>query len=502
MRIDSYSYRDEWVPNYYPPRAVASGKYVCLSRIGTVVFLTDSERTQLTEILMDTRLYNKLESSGHIITAENAARVMQDLKVWHKHTFGGPELHIVVLTSRCNLNCTYCHMNPVAPNEDPERFDMQPDVEDAVIEFAFSSPSEFIAFEFQGGEAFLNFQGMVRFVNKVKKKNIDIPKDVYFSVVSNLTTVTEEQLRFCSENGIQVAYTLNGPERLHNAFRINRQGVGSFKAVMEKIEKFKRTFPDILSGYPLCVVGKDNANSLRETIDYFHALGFKSIGIIQLKPLGNAKQNALGFDIDEFLAYYIDALDYIYEKNRATNGCFSERIVPILLTKVLCRADTSYVDWRNPCGYVSGVITYDHDGEILPGDEARSLRHKFSLGNVTERSYIEMMSDRKTFEYTNLSLRDRDPVCRECAFNPYCGVAPILDYARTGDATPKPHISDECRTTIALFDWLFKKMIEDPLPLLMMLPGLDRPISELRIAAKSILSEPEIGERNVEIDDA
>ncbi len=490
MRIDSYSYRDEWIPNYYPPREVASNKHVCLSRVGTVVFLTDFEKTQLSEIFMDKYLYKKLESSRHIITAENATQLMKDLKIWHKNAFGGPELHIVALTKRCNLNCTYCHMNPVAPNEDLKLFDMQPDVEDAVIDFAFSSPSKFIAFEFQGGEAFLNFQGMVRFVNKVKRKNLDIGKDIYFSVVSNLTIVTDEHMQFCSDNGIQVAYTLNGPEEIHNSFRINREGHGSFKAVIKKMEKFQKRFPDILSGYPLCVVGNDNAKYLKDTIDYFHEIGFTSIGIIPLKPLGHARQNELTFDIDDFLAYYIDALDYIYEKNKATNGCFSERIVPILLTKILCRADTSFVDWRNPCGYFSGVITYDYDGEILPIDEARSLRHKFSLGNVMNRSYSEMISDRNTFQYTNLSLRDRDSECRECSFNPYCGVSPVLDYARTGDATPKPHRSEECRTTIALLDWVFKKMIEDPLPLLMMLPGLDKPISELSTALKSVSSVP------------
>ena len=33
----------------------------------------------------------------------------------------------MVLTKRCNLNCTYCHMNPEKISEDPRTFDMQPE---------------------------------------------------------------------------------------------------------------------------------------------------------------------------------------------------------------------------------------------------------------------------------------------------------------------------------------------------------------------------------------
>jgi hypothetical protein len=79
----------------------------------------------------------------------------------------------------------------------------------------------------------------------------------------------------------------------------------------------------------------------------------------------------------------------------------------------------------------------------------------------------------------NLSLRDRDPTCRECAYNPYCGVLPVLDFARTGSAVPRPHESHECRQVIAILDWMFKKLEEDPLPLFRMLPGMDTTLAAL-----------------------
>ena len=113
MRIGNRAYRDTWIPNYYPARYLNEHR-VRISRTGRTQILAPHEDEQLDEVFMDSGLYARLERTGHIVTQSNAQRVLDDLRDWHRLTFGGPYLHIVVLTRRCNLNCTYCHMNPVA----------------------------------------------------------------------------------------------------------------------------------------------------------------------------------------------------------------------------------------------------------------------------------------------------------------------------------------------------------------------------------------------------
>jgi len=154
-------------------------------------------------------------------------------------------------------------------------------------------------------------------------------------------------------------------------------------------------------------------------------------------------------------------------------------MVPVVLAKILGESDTGFVDWRNPCGDISGAIIYDYDGEILPVDEARSMRDVFALGNVRSVTYEELMRGKDTFRTMNLSLRDRDATCRECAYNPYCGVNPVLEYARTGSLEPRPHESDDCLYTLSLLDWTFKKLLEDPLPLMLMVPSMGEHMGEL-----------------------
>jgi uncharacterized protein len=479
MRIEGRRYRDEWLPNFYPAREL-EGRRVRISRTGATHVLTPAEDTQLDEVSMDAGLFARLERSGHIVTADNAQRVLGQLKTWHKMTFNGPALHIVTLTKRCNLNCTYCHMYPEPVGASKAEYDLRPEVADAVVRFALGSPSPRLIFEFQGGEPFLNFETMKHFVAEAHRQNASVGKRIAFTVTSNVMLLEDEHLEFCREQGVGISYTLNGPEEMHDHFRVTRSGKGSFATVMRKLDTLRARYSDVLSASPLCVVTAQNGPRIREMLEWYYQAGFDGVAIIPLKNLGNTRTNRLTFDMREYLPYYLDALDYIYEKNKKLDGrAYSERMLRVALSKVHSRSAGGFVDWRNPCGDFAGAVAYDYDGTILPSDESRSLRPAFEVGHVLKDSYDDVIRREATFRTMNLSLRDRDPACRECSWNPYCGVLPIMEYARSGDPVPRPHESQECLFTIAVLDWTFRKLLEDPLPLVRMLPGMDQKLVEM-----------------------
>lgn len=471
MRIEGRRCRDEWLPNYYPSRPVIEGHRLRTSRTGKTVVLKDAEDGQLNEVFMDEALFRRLEATGHILTPANAQRVFEELRIWQQPIYSGPTLHIVVLTKRCNLDCTYCHMDPEPVGAPRATYDLQPETGREIVRFAFESPNPSIGFEFQGGEPFLNFAGLVSFVEEARRQNQRGGKDLSFTIVTNLMLATDAQLRYCQGEGISVSYTLNGPQEIHDHYRTTRRGTGSYLPVMTRVQQVQARFPGLITSAPLCVIDADNAHRLREMIDFYDEAGFEGLSIVRLKNMGNARRHALGLDIKSYLEYYIDGLNYIVDRNRSSGRRFRERMVPVALAKIFGETDVSFVDWRNPCGDVSGAITYDYDGEILPADEARSLRHEFGLGNVKGLAYTEFVSGSQPFRTMNLSLRDRDPECRECAYNPFCGVMPVLDFARSGSAAPRPYESDECLFTLALLDWVFQRLLTDPISVVQMLPN-------------------------------
>ena len=42
-----------------------------------------------------------------------------------------------------------------------------------------------------------------------------------------------------------------------------------------------------------------------------------------------------------------------------------------------------------------------------------------------------------------------------------------------GEAAPQPHVSDECLFTMSILDWVFEKLLTDPVPIARMLSGMD-----------------------------
>ena len=235
--------------------------------------------------------------------------------------------------------------------------------------------------------------------------------------------------------------------------------------------KCRPSFPVLASSTPLCVIDEGNAGRLKELIDFYYDAGFAGMALVRLKHMGNARKHQLQLEMRRFLAYYIAGLEHILEKNRGSGRYFRERMIPVVLSKIFGESNVNFVDWRNPCGDVNGALTYDYDGEILPADEARSLRTEFGLGNVQGLTYNEFIRNKQTFRTMNLSLRDRDPECRECAYNPFCGVMPVLEFAKNGSAVPRPHESDECLFTLAVLDWTLRKLLSDPIPLVRMMPN-------------------------------
>jgi uncharacterized protein len=469
VRIEGRRYRDEWVPNFYPSKRF-SDTFVRISRTGKTIFLTPDEDKQINEFYMDQSLFERLEKAGHIVTRENVINLFNQLETWLKGTYDGPGLHIVVPTRRCNLNCTYCHMLPQSVNSPKAEADLHPETIPYIARFIMSSPRSSLAVEFQGGEPFLNFPAIVQTVDEINKLNQAKKRKISFGIVSNLMVVNDEQLTYCSENKIKIAYSLNGPQPLHDIFRITRDGSGSHAVVMRRIKDIRERFPGLLGSYPLCVIVEDNVSQLNSMADYYYDLGFRELGLIHLKNLGNARDR-VKFDMRNFVPQYFGLLDHIYNKNKHSPHAYTERLVKLAMKKILAPSNPLFVDWRNPIGYFSNSVVYDWDGEILPVDEARSMKGVFSLGNVRDVTYDVLIRKRSTFDTVNLSIRDRDSVCRECTYNPYCGVSPVLHYAKTGKMAPEPHVSDECVFVIAVFDWIFKKLTEeDPIPLLKMVP--------------------------------
>ena len=210
---------------------------------------------------------------------------------------------------------------------------------------------------------------------------------------------------------------------------------------------------------PLLTITKSNLHRLREVIDEYVRLGYKTIFLRALNPYGNAITNKddISYSTEEFVEAYKDALAYIIELNKKGIN-FTECFTALFLSRILTPFSTGFVDLQSPSGAgISGAIYY-YDGKIYPADEARMLARMgddyFCMGTVND-SYNDVFNGKVINELVYNSCVETMPVCSECVYQQYCGADPIRNYLETKDIVGKRLESGFCLKNKMILDHIF-----------------------------------------------
>lgn len=142
---------------------------------------------------------------------------------------------IKCVDTACNLRCQYCTYRyveqsvnrvPVMSGEVLERF--------TAGFMSIKQPRH--DFLWHGGEPLLAGIGFFEKAVKLQKRHNSDNLPVSNSVQTNGTLLTWEVAEFFKEHGFRVGISLDGPEHVHNRYRTNGRGNGSFSRVMRGVK--------------------------------------------------------------------------------------------------------------------------------------------------------------------------------------------------------------------------------------------------------------------------
>ncbi|SLM48459.1 Radical SAM protein [Nitrospira japonica] len=371
-------------------------------------------------------------------------------------------LHLFVVTLRCEHSCPYCQVS--RRSQDTLRYDMGPDAGRAALALALRSPSTHIKIEFQGGEPLLNFPLIQTLVLEAKERNRVLKKELAFVIATNLALITEEMLTFCRDHSILISTSLDGPRDLHNQNR-PRPGGDSYERTIRGITLARES------------LGHDQVSALMTTteaslshaiaiIDEYVAQGFKGIFLRPLSPYGFAikTRSYQAYNTDRWLTFFKEGLEHIIELNRRGHD-FSEYYASTILKKMLTSDDPGYVDLMSPAGIGIGAVVYNYDGHVYASDESRMLaemgKEEFKLGHVLTDTYKDIFTSSKLLDSLEDSFAYSNPMCHDCAFEPYCGADPVYHYAVHGDYVGRKPESEFCKRNMEIFRYLILKMEKD-----------------------------------------
>ncbi len=376
---------------------------------------------------------------------------MREIKA---HVNAATSLHIFVVTTACNMNCIYCQANN-GHNHMP--LVMNRDVAERSVDIALQSPSKYLTFEFQGGEPLLNFEIIKHIVEYTEEKNKN--HKINFTVVSNLTLLTDEILSFLKEHHFSISTSIDGSELIHNNNRKYINGKGTFEDVKKSIMKIRN------AGMQVGAIETTTRFSLQYPEEIVHAysqLGFDSIFIRPLTPLGKATVNwkDIGYAPEEFMDFYRKALNELIKMNIEGTTIREEHAA--ILLKRMNGQFINYMELRSPCGAGIGQVAYYPDGNVFTCDEGRMLYEMgddtFKIGNVFKDNYSDMISGGVCKTVCVAGILEGIPTCCDCVYQPYCGTCPVVNYADTSDVIEKNPRGYRCKIYSGMLDELFTQI--------------------------------------------
>lgn len=444
------------------------GRVLVTNLVGEHIFLTHDEFEQLAARALptDSPLVRKLRAK-HVIRESGDDLPVELLAIKagtrYRRLSEFTALHILVASLRCEHSCPYCQVS--RQSSDKDAFDMSPETAALALDSAFRSPSHNIKIEFQGGEPLLNFDLIEEVVIEAKARNQIAQKNLGFVIATNLALLDDRVIDFCRLHDVYISTSLDGPADLHNKNR-PRPGRNSWELATAGIQRVREELGvDRVSA--LMTTTRSSLGRVREIVDTYVDQGLSSLFLRPLSPYGFAikTKSFAAYDVDRWLPFYEEGLDYIIELNRA-GVPMVEQYAAIILKKMLTNDDPGYVDLTSPAGIGIGALVYNYDGDVYASDEGRMLAemgdNTFRLGNLHRDSYEEIMLSEALLRPLEESFAQSSPMCQDCAFESYCGADPTYHHATQGDYVGLKATSGFHRRNSAIFSLLLDRYENDP----------------------------------------
>ncbi len=349
----------------------------------------------------------------------------------------------------CNLDCRYCfylEKQKLFPAD--EEYRMSDDVLEAYVrKYIQSQHGPEIQFAWQGGEPTLMGLDFYRKVVALQRQSAG-GRPVNNSFQTNGILLDDEWCEFFARENFLVGLSLDGPEHIHNRYRVDKGGAGSFDQVMDGLRMLKKW--KVKFNVLTCVTRQ----SPGEAVEIYNFLKGQGVEFMQFIPIvervGDRAAHAIGLDLavppdlaavdnpEAMMPWavaskgYGDFLSAIFDEwIKADVGRVFVNIFDVALS-AWSGMEPGLCVFAKRCGQ---AVALEHDGGIYSCDHY--VYPSYFLGNIMERSLEEMLYSPAQIKFGN-DKRDALPkYCRECEFLFVCnGECPKHRFIKTPDGEP------------------------------------------------------------------
>ncbi|MBI5839195.1 MAG: anaerobic sulfatase maturase [Chloroflexi bacterium] len=365
-----------------------------------------------------------------------------------------PAFHLLAKPAgaACNLDCKYCFFLSKEKLYPGSPLRMADDLLELYIRQLLESHREpEVTIAWQGGEPTLIgldfFERSIELVQKYKRPG----QRVLHTIQTNGTLIDERWAAFFKENNFLVGLSIDGPKPMHDAYRVNKGGAGSFDAVMRGWKILQEHQVDVNI---LCTLHAANADHPLKVYRFFrdtiHAEYIQFIPIIERatrESLPIANQGWSDRPGGE-RPLYIQAGDRVTERSvkprqygRFLTAVFDEwvrRDVGKVFVQMFDAALGSWMGLHSLCIFAptcGEALALEHNGDLFACDHF--VEPGYLLGNIRETHLIELIASERQSKFGQDKLARLPRACRECPVRFAChGGCPKDRFLRAPDGQP------------------------------------------------------------------
>ncbi len=364
-------------------------------------------------------------------------------------TAAPPAFHLMAKPSGaiCNLDCSYCYFLSKESLYPGSSFRMsEPTLESYVRQLIEAQRVPEVTFAWQGGEPTLMGIDFFERAFELQRRYRRPGMTIHNAMQTNGTRLDDAWGEFLAEHGVLVGISLDGPRDLHDAYRVDKGGAGSFDRVMAGLGVLQRH--DVAFNV-LTTVHRRNAPHPERVYRFLRdEVGARFLQFIPIVE----RDNDTGFQEGEALTQRsVGARAY----GRFMNAIFDawvRRDVGEVYVQLFDVTLGKYVGERGglcvfeeTCG---DALALEHNGDVYSCDHFVQPDHL--LGNLQELPLVDMVGSERQRAFGRAKRDTLPRQCLECEVRWLChGGCPKDRVLR--DAYGEPGLNALCQGYLAFF---------------------------------------------------
>ncbi|MDP2643550.1 MAG: anaerobic sulfatase maturase [Desulfobacterales bacterium] len=315
--------------------------------------------------------------------------------------------------SVCNLGCDYCYYlkkEHLYPGH--EGFRMPDDIlEEYIVQHIAAYPGPVINFSWHGGEPTLLGLDYFHKITALQRRHKPAGQRITNGMQTNGTRLDEHWGRFLAEENFSVGLSLDGPEEIHDLFRVTKDRKPTHRQVMRGYEILqKHNIPcDVL-----CVVNAQNVRHPIRVYRFFQQIKARYIGFLPLveprpdAPEGVSERTVPAKSLGAFLCAIFDEWKQ-QDIGRIKVQLFEEA------ARTAFNQEHALCIFRETCGEIPVV---EHNGDFYSCDHFVSPEHL--LGNIRQTPLVDLLESPAQKAFGQAKLITLPRYCRNCPVRLMC----------------------------------------------------------------------------------